>query len=531
MAFGLHALRRAFRFVCWDHGGLSALLGVSLLVRMLLFRWWAAAPFGDVFNFVRIAQELAHGAYPLLEKRLPAYPLFILLVHALLPGVSWEGAAVSVALAGSLLALVAFYALGRTLGIRRVPLLVGVALLSSFQPFLALSIRGYADTTLVVLLLGSQLAALRVRSTRGLLVLGGLLGLLTLTRYEGLVASAVLLVLLVIRTRGRIGSVLPVIVVMALVLLPYAVFSARSGRNLLPVGYLARARSDSGQYGASSAREFFQRYEGVWQRLGLFQAWRAPLGIVQTAREDPFGLPRHLVDLVAEPRSATALLAIPGFLWFFWRKRRVLDGLVVTAPFFAMAVLIAWWSALVRFDAMLYPLMAMAAAAGAHVFSLTLSRATAPGRAGRAVRGAAAAGLLCTASLVWMLSFVQQTRDGLKKSRFRDLGYYQALRHVRALPGVVAFENRLGITEASFGDRAVYAEELFPAGADPPERWRALTDARVSFVVASGREASPYQFLRTGSLDVRVDEIARYVIEQGNHDINEGVVYRLTKVR
>lgn len=520
---------RLLHFVAVEHGALTVILLVSLGVRLWLLRWWEAFPFGDVFNFVRIARELAHGSYPVDEKRLPFYPLLILLVHQGAPWLRWETIAIGLAIVMSLAALGLLYAICRALRIGLVPSLVAVLLLSSFPPFLSYSIRGYADTTLLALVLAAILTALRARTFRGAALLGFFLGAAILTRYEGVAAAGVLLPLFALRAR-RMRSIGAAFAVLALTILPYVVVARASGRSLLPATYLTQAARAGEGYGASSVAEFWDRYTTLWRRLGLFELWRTPAGVFRNAREDFLGLHRPLVDLVREPRSATALLAIPGFFWLFLRRQRAWATLLVSAPFFAVAVPIAWWAPQVRYHALLYPLMAFAAAAGVHAFGVGLSRATA-GRSGRAVRGGAAAGLLLVASLVWLLSFTQQTLDGLRKSRFRELGTYRALHYVRTLPGVVAFEERRVIIETYFGDRAVYASELFSKQAEVPERWLTLKNERVAFVVASGRVSSPYRFLLAGSPDVRVDEIARYVVEQGNHDLDEALVYRLTKLR
>ena len=111
------------------------------------------------------------------------------------------------------------------------------------------------------------------------------------------------------------------IAALVLTLLPYMLLARATGRSLLPAAYLAEASASVSEYGASSAREVGERYVLLWQRLGLFEVWRTPLGIVRSAREDFLGLHRPLADLLVEPRSAAALLAIPGFLFLVWRRR------------------------------------------------------------------------------------------------------------------------------------------------------------------------------------------------------------------
>lgn len=517
---------RVLRVSLWEHGGLTAVLLTSLGIRLWLLRWWDTFPFGDVFNFVSIARALGEWDYPIHEKRLPFYPLLIFLVHTVLPAVRWETIAIGIAVAMSLVALALLYAVGRTLHLQKTPLLVAVLLVASFQPFLAYSIRGYADTTFLALFLGSLLAVLRARTLRGRVLIGVLLGLLALTRYEGVVAGLVLFVLLAFRERAQLARLLPVSAALVLTLLPYVILALHVGRSLLPEAYLTEAASAEEGYGAATFAEFAERYAGIWRRLGLFEVWRTPLGLLRSAREDFLGLHRPLTDLLREPRSAAALLAIPGFLFLFSR-RRLLDVATVLLPFFAVAAAIAWYATYVRYHAFLFPLMALAAGAGVHAASAILRRGTV-GPSGTGLRRGLGIAAVLFAGLVWFLGFTQETQESLRKSRFRGLGYYRAFQYAETLPGIVAFENRLGITEAYFGERAVYAPELFPPEAGDRDRGEALRARGVAVVVAQpSLHRSALAFLSRPPADITVEELARFAIEQGNHDVDVAVVYRV----
>src|SRR5262245_29411539 len=90
-----------------NHHAITVLVAAALFIRLALLTWWRAFPFGDVFNYVGIAQALTHFSYPVLDKRLPFYPLLILIVHTLTPWWSWESAAIAIAIIMSLVALVA----------------------------------------------------------------------------------------------------------------------------------------------------------------------------------------------------------------------------------------------------------------------------------------------------------------------------------------------------------------------------------------------------------------------------------------
>lgn len=522
---GERAARQTVPQYLGRHAGLVCVLIAALWVRLWLLRWWDTFPFGDVFNFVRIAQELAHGNYPVDEKRMPFYPLLILLVHSVSRGLRWETAAIGIAITSSLVVLLLLYALGRTLRVRKTALLVILLLVSSFPPFLSYAIRGYADTTFLALVLGALLTALRTRSARGGALTGVLLGLTILTRTEGALVAAALGIALLVRWRSTPRVVLAALIAGVLTVLPYVGLAGSTGRSLLPTVYLEEARIDS-VYGAASLTELGERLSRLWTRLGLFEAWRTPIAILRTLRTDVYGLPRQLSDLLREPRSATALLVIPGFL-FLLVRRRIRDVLLVVLPFAVLSLAIAWYATYGRYDALVYPLMAFLAGVGVHAGTAVLRRATVGGPWGWVLRRGLGGALLFVAVFVWFFGFTQETQESLKKSRFRELAYYRAVHAARVFPGVVAFEERRAVVEAYFGDRAVYADEFFFPGVDARGRWRASRSADVAVVVAQPRRPSAFAFLASPPPGVRVEETARFTVEQGNHDIDEAVVYRV----
>lgn len=519
-------LWRVGRYALWEHGSLTAALAFALGMRLKLLQWWNPFPFGDVFNFVQIARSMMTLSYPVDEKRLPFYPLLILVTHTSLPGTSWESSAIGVAIAMSLLALALFYAIGRTLGITKAPLVAGVLVLAPFQPFLAYSIRGYADTTFVALLLAAILAALHLPKRWSVWTLGPILGLLCLTRYEGVAAAAVLLLVSFFRLRTFRPRGL-VVFLFVLTLLPYAWLASRSGRSILPTAYLRQAAAEEGGYGATSLREVWVNTGEVWKRLGLSALWRTPKWFIGEVRDDALGSHKSITDFLSGSRSAVSVLAIPGIAYLLLR-RRFRDVLTVALPFFAVSLPIAWWSPLLRYDAFLFPLMVLAAAAGLHAFLRVLARATHDGGWGRVVRFGAAAGIVGIAFFVWSVGSLNETYNNIKKSRHRELGFYRALQYAERLPaGTVAFERRLAITETYFGERAVYAEEFLTKDLDTAARWAALRKRGVTYVVVSFNKPSPLAFFAAGYTGVSIEELQRYAFEQGDHDISEAAVYRL----
>lgn len=525
----LQRCRRACRLVFWEHGGLTGVVLLAAYTRVWLLRWWSPFPFGDVSNFISIAQQLAQGTYSVTEKRLPFYPFLLLLGHTIVPTAAWETIAIAIAILMSLLCLVLFYAIGRTLAIRKTALVIGLLFLASYPPFLAYSIRGYADTTFLALLLAAILAVLLV--PRRWAVFGGavFLGFLPLTRYEGVVAALPLGLMLLWKIRKQPKMIVLVFLIGVLVLTPYVVIALRSGRSLLPQTYLAQgARVEKGGYGTTSFREFAKNYGTIWDRLKLFALWQTPRALGRSAITDTLGFHNAALETVAQPRSAAALLGILGWMLLLFR-RRLRDVLTLVLPFLTVAIPIAWWSPQIRYDAFFFPLIAFTAAAGVHGLGVLFSRAT-TGQRGMFVRRGCAVILVVIAAVIWMGTFTHETRDNIRKSQYRKFAYYQALRLVKTMGGTVLFDVREGLTTATLRDRVIYTDDLFKGTHDAAERWMRLKDHRVETAVTDilNDRQSPLAFLTEKNPIGTATEIARLFVEQGDHDTDTAIVYRIT---
>lgn len=376
---------------------------------------------------------------------------------------------------------------------------------ASFPPFLQYSIRGYADTTFTTLLLAAILIVLRADWRWAPWGLGFALGALSLTRYEGVVASVPLFLLAAWQWRRQWRRWLLTILVVLLTLLPYVVVCWRVGRSLLPEAYLAQGASEEQGYGAASVGELIENYNNIWERLGLYEAWVGPAILWGELRDDPLGWHRHVVNRVAAPRAAVSLAALVGVVFLVgWRRKQ---ALMVLVPFLTVAVPIAWWAPLVRYDAFLYPLMVLLAVGGWHAGLGILARAT-YGSWGRAVRGVAAGGLVFVAVAVWSLGLTQESQQGLRKSRGRDLAFYQALQHAQRVSGVVALEKRQAITELYFPERAIYLADL---PEDLPV-WPELERQRVTYLLREG--AGMERVIAAAPSAVMITEVASYTVDR-----------------
>lgn len=505
----------------FPHLGLFAVLVVALAARLIYLRWFKVFPPGDTFNFINIARGLPEGIYPPNERRLPFFPFLVLLARTVF---GWEYAGLVIATGASLAGLAAIYALGRTLGLTKTAL---VALLLAFQahPQILTATRGYADTTVFALLPATLLALFRARTWKGAMLVGGLTGAMSLTRYEGLAAALVLLPLWFLFPRSlprRLPAIAALVFMLSLV--PYLLLSAANNRPAFGVGYIAEAEGGSG-YGSGNVREFWESELAIWRRNGLFGAWEIPRAIAREIAEDPLATPRILTARLVEPGEPLALLAFLGSIaLLFSRRWRFL--LFATAATAAAAVPPAWFNPLPRYDIVVLPLLALLAASGVSSVQRLLERGTQPsGLSGRAVRWLAGGVFVTVAVGIWMIAYAGETRNRQQKHNGRDYAYYQAIHAARTLPGKIGFDRDPDIARLYFGERFVLLHEIPAAEETPTEALARLRKEGVTHIVLPNPGSQPAQaaFLALPDLTlVRPFEWLR-----GDSDISRAAIYRV----
>ncbi|TSC62549.1 MAG: hypothetical protein G01um1014106_619 [Parcubacteria group bacterium Gr01-1014_106] len=297
------------------HWGLVALLVLTVVHRIAFLQWWKAFPGGDTYNFILIAQELLKGSYPVAEKRLPMYPMLIALAHTF---VDWEHAAFVIALGASLVSVALVYALGRTMGISSFALVIGLAPFQAVAPFLFQSVRGYADTTFIALMLGALLAFLHTRSRRGAVLTGALFALTSLTRFEGAFLVVLFPFLAAFFWKPR-RLLLPALLALVACWLPFLILFTSVGRPLLPVEYFADAEATP--FGVTSAKEFFRNYGELWKSVGFDRVWKEPRRVLHdVATLAATTWPARLRSLVTDPKELPSLFLLAGII-FLLRKR------------------------------------------------------------------------------------------------------------------------------------------------------------------------------------------------------------------
>lgn len=513
------ALRRT-RNGAVSHSGLLVVLGVSFASRLSLLRWWKAFPGGDTYNFILIAQELLRGSYPIAEKRLPVYPLLVALGGSFL---DWETSAIAVALVSSLAAVALFYALGRTIGLSKTALVVALLPFQAVAPFLFQSIRGYADTTFVALFLGSLLALLRMRTWRGALLTGALLGAASLTRFEGMVLAPFLLLAGLALPSRRL--LVPALAAVIASWVPFLVLSASVGRPLLPNEYLEDAERTP--FGVTTARAFAANYATAWRSVGLDRFWGEPLRLARDARTVTIEtLPNRAKSFLTDPKEAPSLLLLAGLVAFLARPRVFLPFLL---SFGALALPLAWWGVRQRFLIVLYPFPFFLLAGGTDVLLRGALRLARRSSWFRVLPAAGAALLLGLSAGAWMPNNAAETREVNAKNLGKDYAYYLAIRRAKDLPGNIAFEHRSSIALALFGEpdlgRAVFADtHLNTPG--PAEQWDALLQWRVRSLVVRGTTSEAFPVL--SALEFRdrfhVTDVFRYPAPRG---LDHATIYQV----
>ncbi len=436
-----------------QHWGLLLVLVVALGFRVAYLSWFRAFPGGDVFNFITIAQGLPQGLYAVNEKRLPFYPLLLLLAHAVL---DWEAAGLVIAVGASLLSLVALYAVGRTLGLSRTALAVALLLYQAYTPFFLSSVRAYADTTFIAAALLGVLGVLRARTAQGALATGLALGAAALTRYEGGAVAAALLPYWLLFPRGRQRRLVLIAAAVFLAsLIPYGALALRNHRPLVGAGYFAEAATEANR-GTPGVQPFLNNVLLLWHRTALLGAWNVPASLTREAAADPFGLGRTIAQRASEPSDALLLFTAAGAVILIVR-RRWWEGGLLGAFAVATTAPAAWYQPLERYDAFLFPVTLLLFGSTLTAFQQLVAAGT-TGRAGRALRLLAGCTLLGVTTGLWLPHAAGRIRDRQLKHFGRNYAFYRAIHAARALPGTIAFATDADIVKIYFGSRAAFVE-------------------------------------------------------------------------
>ncbi len=356
MITSLHTWTRALGRPAMAVRVLEACLMLSLVTVTLGERSWIAVqrrlmPAGDVFNFQSIARNIRHGQYPMQEKRLPGYPLALLIGMELGADPTTTGVAISVLSSGA--TTLVLYLLGRAYGFSKVPLAL-VLLLTSVSPLLTVNgVRPLADSFFIFLMvLGIFLVTIAKPRHLQAFVTGIALTLLAFTRYEGAGLAILLLVLLRLRIPWRLVALAASpLIVAAILWIPVAKHIHGSLREF---AYFREAReSDVGKIG-----KIPHEYQRIIESAGWGEI-RAARGIFSQQKEERTAARTHL-------RSWSWVLSALGAIGILWMILRVRWRAL---PFFGSLLLYpifpAWWFVYSRYVAPVTALYLFSVAAGA----------------------------------------------------------------------------------------------------------------------------------------------------------------------
>lgn len=420
---------------------------------------------GDTFNFLFLAQAYSQGRLVKGEKRLPLYPLTILLF--------WKGIGIDAVAAATTISVLAgggttalLYLLGRRMKIHALPLALFLLLWMVEPVTNSVGIRPLADSLFLFLVVACTYAATVVGSSiRSAVRVGMLYGLLMLARFESLVLVPVLVVLLRLRMPWRrvLAAAIPVLLLYA-AWVPYSLYI----HGTVIGAYFTEWSGKEGAVGGRPAD-----VPAKLQKIAAGIGWSRPWNHASWALEQTGSPVARLLSSASWWVSILALLGVP---WLALTARRAaLPFLVV---FFAFTGLYSMWVVYGRFVAPGMPAFYLSAAAGASALFTIAERLFRP----RALRLGAAGAI--TLALLWM---VQEEAVGLMKATAQRVfdnegsGYslVLAVRELAGREGRVAFKHDLMATLylGVIGDPLAPPQRAIMLGeAEEVERGKTLED-------------------------------------------------------
>lgn len=340
---------------------------------------------GDTFNFLSLAQAYSQGRLVKGEKRLPLYPLAIM--------VAWKGfgidpmtAATGISLLAGGGTIVLLYLLGRRLKILPLPLALFL-LLWTLEPVTnSVGIRPLSDALFLFLVVAATYAVTVAMSSLGsTLRAGGAIALLMLTRFESMVLAPVLVSLLRLRMSWRrvLLAALPVLVLYA-AWVPYSLYI----HGTIGGGYFTEFTAKEGAVGGK-LEDVPAKLKKIAGGVGWLRPWENADYVLENPQPDQSALAR----IFSSGSWWIGVLALLGIPWLLLTAKR--SALPFFGVFFAFGGLYSMWVVYGRFVAPSMPAFYVSAAAGASALFVMSQRLLRP----QVLRGLAAAGI--TALLVW----------------------------------------------------------------------------------------------------------------------------------
>ncbi len=335
---------------------LLVLIIASLTVRLPIIQERKIMPAGDAFNFQHITSQIVHFNYPIKEKRLPVYPIF------LIPGRIVGADPVHTSIAMSMLAgsgiLVGLYLLGRQLHINRQALLLMLSL-AIFDPLLTINaIRPLSDSTFVCLVIFTIFMTTKIvmesstHTKKFLFATGGVMTLMMFTRYEGFILAALLSLFILWKLRLKSWQVFLIPLIASIAWIPAYLHIHGS---LTGLGYVEDAQSSEGGFG--EWQKIPENLDKMVSGTGWSSAWSIPADELTQEPEE-----ESPVRVLSSPSWWLGVLTIIGLLWILVRNKA--GGLPVVTAIVGYSLLLAWWWVYSRYVAPLSAMFYLSAAAG-----------------------------------------------------------------------------------------------------------------------------------------------------------------------
>lgn len=346
---------------------LLTLITVTIGERSLFASQRHIMPAGDVFNFQSIARNIRHFDYPIREKRLPGFPLALLVGMELGFDPTHTGIAISILSSAATTAIL--YLLGRRFGFPPLPLALCL-LLTSIAPLLTINgIRPLSDSFFLFLIVLSVYMATIIRPTRtSALLTGVVLTLLAFTRYEGIPTAFLLLALLRFRVPWRYVFLAATPLLIAILLwLPVA---KKVHGSIREFGYFRDAEE------IADVSKVPREYVHILKSAGFGRAWQ----ILDLNNTEDKQARLDAQALIYNPTWWLSLLGNFGIIWLIVSVRKKALPLLVAFAFYP--ILPAWWFLYSRYVAPMSAFYWLATAAGAAgmwvIVRWLLKRAPAP---------------------------------------------------------------------------------------------------------------------------------------------------------
>ncbi len=292
-------------------------------------------PAGDVFNFQSIARNIRYLDYPMQEKRLPGFPIAILIGTELGFDPTLTGIAISIiASAGTTVIL---YLLGRHFKWPIFPLAAAL-LLTSVAPLLTINgVRPLSDSYFLFLIVFSVYMVTVVLPTKAwALWTGFVLAFMVFTRYEGGPTAVLLLLLLRFKMPWRL--VLYACLPLAVGTLLWIPVLHHINGSLSEFGYARDAKE------VASLETLPQDYFRIVASSGFGNAW-----VIADAWSEDKQISEEAKKLPESLGWWLSALASFGFIWIIVSLRK--EAVPLFVAFILYPVLPAWWFTYSRYVA------------------------------------------------------------------------------------------------------------------------------------------------------------------------------------